>query len=446
MKNAWVIRTIVCATLALLVVWIVNHTSWVEIEEVTPPTGAAARPDYALRKVAAAAGATLEHRSALEPMPPPEATLFLDSLFWNLFPERDEKLKAWVAGGGHLVLLRQQIDGKTLRWLPPTFARRAKVPATASATSSAASARIDHDENDDDEDDDLPVLKQPLTTPLPRTRPLPLMPRPEDKDKWLCETMVESSGSQAAFEPGRTYQRCLKRIQYVNCVDQRLVPDPHARPEWVLGNEDRTFAIRVPSGKGSVTVLADCLPINNDAMLVGDHALIAAAVLNLRPGATLWIVDEEAGEPLPRWLWHHARSPLLLTLAAIALSLWRLMVRFGPRRAVAPRARRSMAEQIRGTGQFIASNDPQALHAATRQAFDDVARTRLERYADLTDSERVIALGARTDPRFPLDKAALLPALHPGPRPTGAQWLAAIAAIEQARRVLLRAAATPPRP
>ena len=38
-----------------------------------------------------------------------------------------------------------------------------------------------------------------------------------------------------------------------------------------------------------------------------------------------------------------------------------------------------------------------------------------------------------------LDQTALLAALHPGPRSTRAQWLAAIALIEQARRALLRA-------
>ena len=38
----------------LLAWWIVSHTSWVEIEETTPATGAAARPFYSLGKIAAA--------------------------------------------------------------------------------------------------------------------------------------------------------------------------------------------------------------------------------------------------------------------------------------------------------------------------------------------------------------------------------------------------------
>jgi hypothetical protein len=155
----------------------------------------------------------------------------------------------------------------------------------------------------------------------------------------------------------------------------------------------------------------------------------------------VWIVEDEAREPLLAWLWHEARTPSLLALAAIALALWRLMVRFGPREAQPPRARRSMGEQVRGTGHFIAGSDPRALHAATRQAFEAVARRRVEGWAELDDSARIEALAASMPHAFA--PAALQASMNIGGGATPAQVIAAIAVLEQARRALLRAHAGP---
>jgi hypothetical protein len=434
MKNAWILRVAAVLVIAALGWWIVRHASWVEVEETTPPTGAAARPFYSLGKIAEAAGAKFEQHSALEPLPPGNATLFLDSIFWDIFPERDAALKAWVAQGGHLVLLRRRAENDAvLRWLPPTYVPRPLHRKPAAADEEA------NDRRDDDEGDDAPAPR-PASAPARKPTRTNLLPRPGDTVEPICDTLHETADSQPAFEPGRAYQRCLRPALINACIDHRLIRSPRARPQWELANDRRSYAMRVPYGQGSVTTLADCLPVNNDALPQADHALIASAVLQLHPGATLWIVDDEAGEPLHRWLWHHARAPLLLALAAIALALWRGVPRFGPRESVAPVARRSMGEQIRGTGQFIAATDPQALHAATRLAFDDAARARIERYDELSDAERVAALATSAGAALVLDRAALLAALHPGPNATPAQWLTAIAIVEQARRTLAQAA------
>ena len=98
---------------------------------------------------------------------------------------------------------------------------------------------------------------------------------------------------------------------------------------------------------------------------------------------------------------------------------------------------------MRGTGEFIAGNDPAALHAATRKAFDDAARARVEAWAELDDEARVAAIATLLAPTVTLDSAALLAALSSAPRPTQARWLAAIETLEHARRALLRAAASP---
>ncbi len=440
MRSAWVLRAITVAVLAALVGWIVHNTSWVEIEERIPDRGAAAtNARYALEKIAAAAGTTVVHRTALEPMPPAGATLFLDSTSWNLFPERDLHLKAWVEAGGHLVLFPRAVEEDELRWIPlrliaPAKARQAAPPASVGAAP-------EDDEGDDDATQGAPPPPSPQTRSS-RTAP-PLLPPAADPGLPVCETLTELPGSTPAFEPGRAYRRCLTSAQRRTCVRPDTLRAIGVQPAWGLANADRSFALRVPVGRGQVTGVAECLPINNHAVPIGDHALIDAAVLDLRPGAPLWIVDDEAAEPLRAWLWHNARAPVLLGLTAVALAVWRLMVRFGPREAPAARNRRSMGEQVRGTGEFIAGTEPQALHAATRRAFDDIARTRIAEYAQRTDPERIDALAALLAPAVPVDRAALLSALHPGARSTKAQWLSAIATVEQVRRALARAPAPP---
>jgi hypothetical protein len=101
-----------------------------------------------------------------------------------------------------------------------------------------------------------------------------------------------------------------------------------------------------------------------------------------------------------------------------------------------------MGEQIRGTGQFIAGTDAQALHAATRKAFEDVARTRVEGWAELGDAERIAALAVTIAHSHAIDQAALLASLNIGGGATNTQILTAIAVLEQARRALLRAPAS----
>src|SRR6185503_10625564 len=72
--------------------------------------------------------------------------------------------------------------------------------------------------------------------------------------------------------------------------------------------------------------------------------------------------------------------------------LWRGGVRFGPLAAPAPTARRSLAEQIRGTGRFaLHHGGSEALHAASVRALDEAARRRVAGYAALPAKARTDA-------------------------------------------------------
>jgi hypothetical protein len=436
MKGIQVLRLLALAFSLLVAGWVVYHTRWVEVQVDNDAHGLAATDEYySLRHILAGAGSTLETRTALEPMPPANATLLLDSGLWNIFPERDARLKAWVEHGGHLVVLGRhaRARGDELRWIPLSFLTP-KHPAAADATSEAASAASDT-EDAEDEDEDAPAAKK---KPPPDNRQRGGLARLLDaKHPWRnCGDFEETPATtQPAYEPGRVYRGCLYAGS-VHTLD-------HVVPTWQLTGTHGTLAMRVDLGQGSITGVSPDFVTDNRGILQGDNALIAAAILQAAPGRAVWIVGDEAREPLLGWLWHEARTPFLLAFAAVALSLWRLMVRFGPREAVPPQARRSMGEQVRGTGQFIAGTDPRALHEATRKAFEELARLRVEGWADLDNTERIAALAKAVAHTHALDPSTLLASMTLGGGATPTQILTAIAVLEQARRALLRASAPP---
>ena len=425
MKSTALIRTLVGLLVLALFGWVVWHTRWEEVEIDDPARGLAATDEYySLRKVLEGAGATLEARTTLEPMPPADATLLLESSLWDIFPERDARLKAWVENGGHLVVTSWKANSDDLRWVPLSFVQPRRHKAHDAAASDA------DDEDDDDTDEQAPATrkKPPATDGKQKLQKLldPQLP-------WRnCVDFEETAATrEPAFEPGRVYRGCTFKGP--------LRPLNHVVPSWQLTSASGTLAMRVAVGRGSVTgVSTQQLVTDNHGLLTGDNALIAAAILQAAPGRAIWIIGDEAREPLLDWLWHEARTPLLLAIAAIGLALWRLMVRLGPREAVPPQARRSMGEQVRGTGQFIAGSDPRALHAATRNAFEDAARKRVEGWNELDDGARIAALAASLQPPNFLDRGALLASLNIGGGATPPQILAAIAVLEQARRALLR--------
>ena len=439
MKTPVILRLLGVAVILFLAGWIVTHTRWVEVTVDDDPRGLAATDKrYSLRRILEGAGATLETRSSLEPMPPADATLLLESGLWNLFPERDARLRAWVENGGHLVLGAPARGGENdLRWVPLSFV---VAPHRAASAPAAAASQADADDGEDGEDDDkdVPTTRRAPPAPGAQQQRLARLFDPRHPYAYCTEFREPADTPQPAFEPGRVYRGCGYASK-LHALD-------HAVPTWSLANRNETLALRMAVGKGSVTGVAPALLLDNHGLLQDDNALIAAAVLQAAPGRAVWIVEDEKREPLLGWLWHEARTPSLLALAAMLLALWRLMVRFGPREAAPPLARRSMGEQVRGTGQFIAGTDARALHAATRLAFDAAARTRVEDWAGLDDAARVAALAAAIAHSHAIAQPALLQSLNVGTGATPAQILAATAVLEQARRALLRTPSAPPAP
>ncbi len=202
---------------------------------------------------------------------------------------------------------------------------------------------------------------------------------------------------------------------------------------WALRDEDGIHAVRAAVGRGSVTVL-NASPFRYRDFLLGDHPRLFVAATQLRRGDTLQFLTEEDQASIVSLTWRFGAPAVLLLLAAVALALWRAGPRFGPRIAATETARRSLAEQIRGTGQFaLRFGGGEALYAATLRALRDAAIRRFPSYDNMPSAERVAAIAKASG----ISEVDLAPAMnYAGPR-NSHELRDAIAVLETARRRLL---------
>ncbi len=405
------IALVICAA----VIWLALNTEWVEVQVPDRIKAPMPRdPDLRLKQLATRLGAQVSAPKNLDLLPPPGATLVLSSAHWNLFPERARLLERWVKAGGHLWLPQQGDLDETLAWIPVKSEVVPK-PKPAAAAAGAASAP-DRDDDDDEEDD----------TPAPAPAPAA---GADGKPK--CPGVGEPAHVAPVFGTHRLFASCL----YTREILRASVP-----VEWALFGQHGQVVARVPVGQGSVTLSSAYMPWGNSQLLLSDNALLAAATLRIHPGQMIWFVQDEARPPLLSFLWSRGTPAVLLGALALVFALWRGAVRFGPRAAPLPTARRSIAEQIRGTADFVAHHGGEALHAAQLRALVEVARNRLQGFDALILGERAQAIAKATG----LDAHALARAMNPTLNAAYSRHpSAALALIETARRRLLNAAAAP---
>lgn len=369
-----------------------GRTEWVEQEVDLPLRGEAATDDwYAAQALLRRLGVQVVRQSQLDSLPPPPATLWLESTTWDLFPERSERLRQWVRQGGHLVVRSPQLvaDEPLAAWAPMAV----RVP---------------------------PLDLKPPAAASPPTRPRPTLPAS------TCEALREVPDPAATFAGGPPLQVC-------SVFGRRLLLGSPSPPLWSLqGPAGAAYSLRVAFGAGRLTAMGP-LPVGNRELPRQDHALALAATLDLRPGQVLWLVTDETRPPLLATLWQRGAPALLLGALALALALWRAGPRFGPPAAVPPAARRSVAEQVRGTARFVWQQDPAALLAAQRRATEEAAQRHIPRYQLMTVPQRAAAL-ARLTGLAPDALGQALAPQHPPGRPPLAHLLAL---LESARRRLL---------
>ncbi len=387
MNKPWLIRAAILIVVAALVAWIARNTYWEEVSIARPLKGAAATDSfYAIERFATSLGAHPLWQRDPAALPPPGAVVFISAWNWGVKTGRRARLEKWVESGGRLVLDssvhgdRNELEQWTglSHYIPALLARKgAKAPKP----------------------DLRPAdFSAPLHQRAPNYAPRYLLP-----DLTLCP------------------------------LDRLGVLRSNRKIDWALQTaEFGAQTLRVKVGRGSVTLI-NSIPFGNRNLTKCDNGKVFVAAAELRRGDDVWFITEEPGATLLPLIWRTGAPVVVLALILIGLWLWRAGVRFGPLAAVPEPARRSLAEQILGTGQFtVRFGGGTALHGAQVRALQETADRQIPGFARLDAAQRIAAI-ARLAHVNEVDLAEAMNAS--GSRPP-AVLHRALTLLETARRVL----------
>ncbi len=406
MKPRTIVTPLVVIALGLLAFYIARNTHWENMTVPAPLRGEAlTNPFYAAQKFAEALGATTERRRTLGTLTDAVDVLVLSNWHWDLIDARRRELKQWVEAGGHLVVDNTLIgDEDFANWSGVGW----DYPESDEATDSDARAADEESEPTGERE------AAPATPPNVPVRALS-----------TCGALREVDREGNERPESRTLDVCYLDVSSFLDTDEPLA--------WGLSRDGYLQAVRVAVGSGTVTVL-NAEPFGNRELDTTDHGKLFVAATQLRRGDRIAFLTEEGHPSLLGLMWLHGAPVVLLFIALIAALLWRGGVRFGPLVAPTETARRSLAEQIRGTGRFaMRLGDGKALHVATIRALHEAARKRIPRYESLPHAERIGAIARASG----LDEDALATAInHTGAR-RGAALADTIALLETARRRIL---------
>jgi hypothetical protein len=382
----WIIWPVILVALAVLIVWIARNTYWEEVQIPQPLQGeAVTNPFYSASRLASLLGAHPNWERVLGAMPPRDAIVVPSGWHWGLLASRRERLQRWVSSGGRLVIDRSLIGGQK------ELADWAGV--SRYVLSVGALNRADRETRYE-----------------------------------KCPTLT--AGKQVQQPPPQPHE------QFKVCgLDRISALSSTRKPEWILRDASSGIqALRVPIGRGSVTLI-NSAPFGNGELLEGDDAALFVAATQLRRGDSIVFLTEDRGASLLSLIWTTGAPVVVLAAALIAAWLWRSSARFGPPVAPAEPARRSLAEQIRGTGQFtLRFGGGRALYAAQVRALQEMAERRIPGYSRLDGPKRVDRLAQLAE----VESSALAAALNLStPRRQG-ELRHGLALLESIRRTLSR--------
>ena len=375
--------TLIGLPLLALIYWLASNTTWVDVKVPMPPRGEAlTNPFYAAQRFAEILGARTTRDRVLT-VPSADSVIVLANWHWSLSTSRRDALQHWVESGGRLVIEGSLTGGEH------DFARWSGIER------------------------------------VPRRQSDPPAAETESHDDGCRALTGEREGAPAGESRLDSYRVCDLEVEFVLTGNRTAA--------WTLRDESDTHVIRVGVGRGSVTVV-NGHPFTHQSLLAGDHGLLFVDATSLRRGDDLHFLSEADHPSLLALVWHYGAAVVILGAALIAFALWRGGVRFGPLVEPGPPARRSLAEQIRGTGQFALRHGAgESLHAACTRALEEAARRRISGYRQLPAAERLSALARFTG----FDRHALAAALHHAASRRSHELRSAIALLEAARRHLL---------
>ena len=383
------IRVVACLVAVGLVAWLGSQMSFKEIKVPVPLQGEAARnPFYAAIRLSEELGAEATWERVFT-QPPDEAVIFLSAWNWTLSKTRRERLEHWVEAGGRLI-----VDGSMVGGFEE-FERWSGIGEADEEIADEEDGGVEEEEVVDGDGDFLAQFREQM-----------------------CTRLVEDVSGRAFSVCGIEHSRSLTSAR-------KLL--------WALRDDRKIHALRTSVGRGSVTVI-NAVPFRFRGFLEGDHPTLFVRMVQLCRGDSIVFLSEGDHDSLLRLLWRFGAPALLLLAGFVTLSLWRAGARFGPPIPATTIARRSLAEQIRGTGQFaLRFGGGRALHAAALRALRDAAVQRFPNYDQMASETRVAAIakacGTSAD--------ELGPAMNFSGARNSHELYDAIAVLESARRRLL---------
>jgi hypothetical protein len=385
MRSRWTwIWTLVAVSVALLGTWIARNTYWDDLKVPMPPKGEAlVNPFYATQRFAGTLGARTSWDRSLV-VPSTNAVIVLSGWHWSVGRARRAALEQWVEAGGRLVVDDNLIDPNN------EFEEWSGIVRTYPEVDE------DAEKNPDRRPPELPLCRQVREQ-------VDGAVAPGTDAIWMCDLGISWLKSQ------RT-------------------------PAWALTDKDHIQAMRVRLGRGSVTVI-NTAPFRYRKLFDGDHGRLFVAATQFRRGDEVHFMSEDDYPGLLTLMWRRGAPAVAIGLVIIGMLLWRGAVRLGPLAPAFASARRSLADQIRGSGRFaLQYGDGRSLHAACVRALDEAARRRISGYASLEPNEQSAALARVTS----FDRESLAAAIHHPRMRTAGELHRTIALLEAARRETLK--------
>jgi len=202
---------------------------------------------------------------------------------------------------------------------------------------------------------------------------------------------------------------------------------------WVVTANKKPQVMRLQVGHGTVTIF-DSLWFDNDDLLKGDHGALFVAATQLHRGMRIDFATRPEHSSLISLMWQHAAAVMLLVLLFAALLTWRAAARFGPLLPETVPVRRSLAEQIRGLGRFLAAgNGAAALQSASLRALQETARVRISGWGAVPEAEQPALLARLSG----VTASRLQSALHSAKAGDSTELFNTVATLETTRRRLL---------
>ena len=184
-------------------------------------------------------------------------------------------------------------------------------------------------------------------------------------------------------------------------------------------NDSGVQVMRVAVGRGSVTSSTIHTPVQ--PALAGDHGWLFVAATELRPADEVHFLTENDHPSLLTLMWRYGAPAIVLALVAIGFAPWRTSTRFGPLAEPQSTARRSLAEQIRGTGSSPCVTAMASRCTKRRCALSEAA-TRHTRLRRMSPGDRA---GARRLPPASIEMRSMRRCITPdcaAPASCAARW------------------------